>query len=399
MQVYSPHNKKVQPMFIATDSEELDTGKKSSDRFLLTIVIILMMIGLMAVYSSIGYFAETKHTSAGSLMLGHMIKMGIAFFMMLLISKFNYHNLLRLSKPLLVVSWILLIGVALFGTASFGAKRWISVGSFSFQPSSLATVALILHLTAVVEKKMDYIQDFKRSFLPLMFWILTTCALIGKEDFSSAALLLTISLIILFIGRVKVIHIGGLVVLGFLGAVILIGQNPERQKRIDNYIEQVIHVKSDAFALDEGYQSQQAHIAFARGSVFGVGIGKSSQRNFLPAPYNDFIFAIIGEEYGLIGAVLLVSLFSAFLLRGIIVVARNAQDLQGMLLATAFTITVSLFGFINAGVASGLLPVTGLPMPFVSYGGTNMLFAGLMVGVILNISKHNSTKEQRNEAK
>jgi len=239
----------------------------------------------------------------------------------------------------------------------------------------------------MVESKQEYIHDFKKAFLPIMTWILVTCALIGKEDFSSSALLLSITLLILFIGRIKVTHIGGLVAIGILGGMLLIGQNPERQKRIDNYVDQVIHVKSDSFALDEGYQSQQAHIAFARGSVFGVGIGKSSQRNFLPAPYNDFIFAIIGEEYGLIGAVVIMFLFTVFLLRGIGIIARKAPDLQGTLLASSFTITVALFGFINAGVASGLLPVTGLPMPFVSYGGTNMLFAGLMVGVILNVSK------------
>ncbi|TNE74486.1 cell division protein FtsW [bacterium] len=385
MQVFSPHSTK--PGFIATDAEELDAGRKGSDRFLLAIVIMLMMVGLMAVYSSIAYFAETKGSSAGSLLLGHMVKMGIAFMVMILFSKIDYHLLLKFSKIALLVSWALLLFVILFGTASFGAKRWISLGGFSFQPSSLATVALVLQVTTLVVKKQEYIHDFQRAFLPIMVWIFITCALIGVEDFSSAGLLFVITMLILFIGRVKILHIGGLVGLGILGGLLLIGQNPERQKRIDNYIEQVIHIKSDSFALDEGYQSQQAHIAFARGELFGVGIGKSSQRDFLPAPYNDFIFAIIGEEYGLAGGVFLMILFSLFLIRGIGVVARRAIDQQGLMLASAFTLTVSLFGFINAGVASGLLPVTGLPMPFVSYGGTNMLFAGLMVGVVLNVSK------------
>lgn len=390
MQVFSPKSSK--PTFIATDVEEIDAGKKGSDRILLAIVIMLMMVGLMAVYSSIAYFAETKHTSAGSLLLGHMLKMGIAFIVMILFSKIDYHILLRLSRVILLISWVLLLFVILFGTASFGAKRWISVAGFSFQPSSLAVVALILQVSVLVEKKQEYIHDFKRAFLPIMVWILITCALIGKEDFSSAGLLLVICLLILFVGRVRVSHILGLIGIGILGGILLIGLNPERQKRIDNYVEQVIHVKSDSFALDEGYQSQQAHIAFARGNVFGVGIGKSSQRDFLPAPYNDFIFAIIGEEYGLIGALFLMSLFTAFLIRGVVFVAKKAPDQQGMMLATAFTLTVAMFGFINAGVASGLLPVTGLPMPFVSYGGTNMLFAGLMVGVILNVSKKKITR-------
>jgi cell division protein FtsW len=385
MQVFSPHNTKSG--FIATDAEELDSGRKGSDRIILAIVIMLMMVGLMAVYSSIAFFAETKSTSAGSMLLGHMVKMGIAFMVMILFSKIDYHMLLRFSKVAVLVSWALLLFVIVFGTESFGAKRWISLGGFSFQPSSFATVALVLQVTTMMINKQEYIHDFKRAFLPIMVWIFITCALIGVEDFSSAGLLFVICMLILFIGRVKLTHISGLIGLGLLGGIVLIGQNPERQKRIDNYIEQVIHIKSDNFALDEGYQSQQAHIAFARGELFGVGIGKSSQRDFLPAPYNDFIFAIIGEEYGLVGGIFLMILFSAFLIRGVGVVARRAIDQQGMLLAAAFTFTVALYGFINAGVASGMLPVTGLPMPFVSYGGTNMLFAGLMVGVVLNVSK------------
>lgn len=385
MRVFSPH--KTHSGFIATDAEELDLGRKGSDRFILASVIMLMMVGLMAVYSSIAFFAETKATSAGSMLMGHMVKMGIAFIVMILFSKIDYHILLRFSKVAVLVSWALLLYVIAFGTEAFGAKRWINMGGFSFQPSSFATVALVLQVTTMIIRKQDYIHDFKRAFLPMMVWIIITCALIGVEDFSSAVLVFAISMLVLFIGRVKLTHIGGLIGLGVLGGLFLIGQNPERQKRIDTYIEQVIHIKSDNFALDEGYQSQQAHIAFARGELFGVGIGKSSQRDFLPAPYNDFIFAIIGEEYGLVGSILLMIMFSLFLIRGVGVVARRAIDLQGMLLASAFTFTVALYGFINAGVACGLLPVTGLPMPFVSYGGTNMLFAGLMVGVVLNISK------------
>lgn len=386
MQVFSP-NQQV-PQILATQQEELDSGKKGSDRFLLAIVIMLMMTGLLAVYSSIAYFAETKGTSASTLIIGHMVKMGIAFVVMILFSKIKYVDMLRLSKYMLILSWVLLIGVSLFGSSTFGAKRWISVAGFSFQPSSLATLALILQVISLIEKKQDYIKDAKRAFLPIMFWIVITCGLIGLEDFSSAGLLMSICLMILFIGRIPVTHLGGLVLAGVIGGMLLIGMNPERQNRIDNYIEQVIHVKSDSFALDEGYQSQQAHIALARGEFFGVGIGKSSQRNFLPAPYNDFIFAIIGEEYGLMGSSFLIILFTLFLMRGLVFVARKAKDTKGMLVATAFTITICMYGFINAAVASGLLPVTGLPMPFVSYGGTNMLFAGIMVGMILNVSKH-----------
>jgi cell division protein FtsW len=144
--------------------------------------------------------------------------------------------------------------------------------------------------------------------------------------------------------------------------------------------------------LDEGYQAQQAQIAIAQGQITGVGIGKSTQRDFLPAPYNDFIFAIIAEEYGLIGSLGLILIYTLILIRGVVFIARKAPDSLGMLLATACTLMVVMYGFVNAGVASGILPVTGLPMPFVSYGGTSMLFSGAMVGILLNVSKSKRPK-------
>jgi cell division protein FtsW len=145
---------------------------------------------------------------------------------------------------------------------------------------------------------------------------------------------------------------------------------------------------------DEGYQAQQARIAFAMGGFTGLGPGKSVQRDFLPAPYNDFIFAIVAEEYGVLGALLLLGLFVLLLFRGMLRVARHAPDPLGLFLAVGLTTMVVLFAFIHAGVASGLLPVTGLPMPFVSYGGTSMVATGVMVGILLNISRQTHAAAQ-----
>lgn len=376
------------PYILATDSEELDFGKKGSDRIILAAIITLMMAGLLAVFSSIAYFAEMKSTSAGTLLMGHTIKMGIAFIVMILFSKIDYRTILKFSRVALIISWILLLAVILFGNEVFGAKRWLTIGSFSFQPSSLASIALLCHIVVLVESKQDYIKDFQRSFLPIMFWILITCTLIGIEDFSTAGVLMVISVILLVVGRSSVVQISGLFLVALLGGSLLIYSSPERQSRINNFVEQVIEIKADTFALNEGYQSQQAHIAFARGEYMGVGIGKSSQRNFLPAPYNDFIFAIIGEEYGLFGAIFIISIYIVILLRGFVFVARKAEDYSGTLLAVASTLFITIYAFVNAAVATGLFPVTGLPMPFVSYGGTSMLFSGIMAGILLNISKN-----------
>lgn len=353
-----------------------------------------MMFGMLAVYSSIAFFAETKATTAGQLIIGHLVKLGIAFFVMLIASKINYHLLSKFSRIGMVVSLLLLIAVIAFGSEQFGAKRWLNVAGFSFQPSTVATVALLLHVCVLLHEKQDYIKDFKKAFMPILFWVIVTCTLIGIEDFSSAALLLVICLILMFIGRISVIQLGTLVFLGILGGALLIGQSGNRQNRIEQYMAHVKEIPTDEFLQGSGYQAQQAYIAIARGELFGVGIGKSSQRDFLPAPYNDFIFAIIAEEYGLVGAMALILIYTLILFRGIVFIARKAEDNLGTIMAVACTLTIVLYGYINAGVASGILPVTGLPMPFVSYGGTNMLLAGFMAGVLLNISKHNRNRRK-----
>lgn len=374
---------------LGTSPEDIDTRTQGSDRILLMAVVMLMMFGVLAVYSSIAYFAESKSTTAFQLVIGHLVKLGIAFVVMLIASKINYHTLAKFSRLGMVVSLFLLIAVLMVGTEQFGAKRWLDVGGFSFQPSTVASVALILHVCVLLSEKQEYIKDFKKSFIPIMFWITLTCALIGVQDFSTAGLLMGICLIIMFIGRASVFQLGMLIIIAGIGGSILLSQSEVRQSRIDEYIRQIKDIESSEILQGKGYQAQQAHIAIAKGDLMGVGIGKSSQRDFLPAPYNDFIFAIIAEEYGMIGAMSLILIFTLVLIRGVVFISRNAEDTLGALLAIGCTLTIVLYGYVNAGVASGLLPVTGLPMPFVSYGGTSMLFAGLMIGILLNISKHN----------
>lgn len=358
-----------------------------SDRWLLVSVIMLMMAGLLAVYSSIAYFAETKFTTAGALVGGHAVKLVISLLVMVIASKIDYHIIARLSRYALLLSWLFLVIVSIYGIEVFGARRALNIGAFSFQPSSLAMVSLLAYVSWLVYRKQAYIHDFKRAFLPILTWTLITCALISLEDFSSAALLLVMCLLIMFIGRVRVSHLSTLMLVAMIGAGGLLMQSAERQSRVTGYIGQVRHIESEQFQLTSGYQAQQAHIAVARGGLLGVGIGKSTQRDFLPAPYNDFIYAIIIEEYGLVGSGLVLLLYIIILFRGIAVIAKRAPDTLGMFMAVGCTLGITMYGFVNAGVATGLLPVTGLPMPFISYGGTNMLFSGLMVGILLRISK------------
>ncbi|MCC5926625.1 MAG: FtsW/RodA/SpoVE family cell cycle protein [Bacteroidetes bacterium] len=388
--IFSPSHKDKHSFIVDNSSDEVAGRSSYSDRWILVGVIALAIFGLLAVFSSTAYFAELKNTTAQAMLISHLFKVIIAFFVLIIFSKIDYRFVLRLALPMLILSWILLIIVTLYGTEVWGAKRFINVAGFSFQPSSLATVALLAHLIYMIERKAEknILRSFRDTFVPMMIYVTISCALIGIEDFSSAAVLLALSMVVMFMGGVSKIQMGALVLIGVIGGSVLISSSTARMSRVTNYVEQVMHINSDRLESGSGYQSQQAYIAIARGQLTGVGMGKSAQRDFLPAPYNDFIYAIIAEEYGLIGASLILILYTLILLRGVVYVARNARTISGSLLATTFTITFVMYGYVNAAVATGLFPVTGLPMPFVSYGGTSMLFSGLMIGVVLNISKN-----------
>lgn len=391
--IYTSSNSDINSI-LGTSPNEVETKGRKSDRVLLVSVIFLMMFGSMAVYSSIAYFAQGHDTSAGSLVIGHIFKLGIAFFVMLIVSKIDYAQFAKFSRFVVLISWLLLIAVMVYGDMVFGAKRSLSIGGFSFQPSSFAAVALIVHLSVLISEKQDYIKDFKRSFLPIMIWVSITCLLIALEDFSSAALLMGISLFIMFVGRMSVLQISAIILIGLIGGTALIMSTEERQSRVEQYVSQITDINNTNFESAAGYQAQQAQIAVAQGQLFGVGIGKSTQRDFLPAPYNDFIFAIIAEEYGMMGSFVVILVYVLILFRGFAFIARNARDLLGTLLAVGATLMITLYGFVNAAVAVGLFPVTGLPMPFISYGGTSMLFAGIMIGLLMNISKNNRNAKQ-----
>ncbi len=380
---------------MGTTPEEMEIKGRKSDRVLLVCVLLLMMVGALAVYSSIAYFAQSHSTTAGNLVTGHIFKLGIAFFVILIVSKIEYTNLAKLSYFALIISWILLIAVMIYGDLVFGARRSLSLAGFSFQPSSFAAIALIIHLAVLICKKQDYIKSFSKSFLPIMIWVSVTCLLIAMEDFSSAALLMTICLCMMFVGRMSMIQLSAIVIIGLIGGTVLVMSSAERQSRMMQYVGQITEIKNERLESAAGYQAQQAHIAIAQGKLMGVGIGQSTQRDFLPAPYNDFIFAIIAEEYGIVGSFGIVLVFCMILIRGIGHIARNARDLLGTLIALGATLMITFYGFVNAAVATGLFPVTGLPMPFVSYGGTSMLFTGMMVGLLLNISKHSRHNEKK----
>lgn len=367
--------------------------RRPADRAVIWAVLALSAMGVIAVYSAISFLAETK--SGGDterFLFRHLLRVGLALGVAGVMSLINYRWLARLSKVALIGSLGLLVAVQALGAVTNGAQRWLELGPISFQPSDLAKVALILHVAVLLARKQDYIGDVTRGFVPLLVWIAPTVLLIGMEDLSTAAVLSMTMGAMLFVGRVKVLHMAAVGLAGLILAVGFLASSPQRAARMEAWtgIELFASNNSEVeiSGTDENYQADQARIAIAMGGLTGVGPGKSVQRDFLPAPYNDFILAIIAEEYGLVGALLVLFVFVWILGRGFLRVARGAPDPLGLFLATGLTTAVVLGGFVNAMVTCGLLPVTGLAMPFVSYGGTSMLATGAMVGILLNVSRH-----------
>lgn len=357
--------------------------KNHIDIFVFVSVIALLVFSLAAVYSASSTFSFAKQNDFSYFFRSHTIKVLIAFVALILGMNINYQWYKKLTKKVIIVSVILLIFTFIFGTVIKGANRWLSFGTLSFQPSEIGKFALIFHLAFLLEQKADILDNFGKGVSPLLIWTGVIAGLVMMQpSFSAGAMICLISLTIFFVGNVRIKHLL-LVMASIIPILALYAISAQyRLNRILSYFGQ-----SDSADMIN-YQVTQAIIGFGNGAIFGVGPGQSRQRDFfLPESYGDFIFAIIGEEYGFIGATIILAIFVLIMIRGI-KIAKRAPDLFGRNLAVGLTSAITLYALVNTGVASGVFPTTGLPLPFLSYGGTSMLLSAFAIGVILNISKH-----------
>ncbi len=354
------------------------------DWLILLPVAALMFFSLAFVYSASATIAAIRFGSSGTLFWNHAQKVLLGFVLILVFSKIDYHFWKKFSKPILITAIVLLV-IVLFTSPINDVRRWISLGPLTFQPSELAKFAMVLHFAVLLERKQEVIKDFKEGFAPFLLWTGVICYLIIMQpNFSTAAVIYIIALAMLFIGNTNLLHVAA-TTFASLGAaaIYLTATSSYRLNRILAYF-------GDPGTPDKAenlnYQLNQALIALGNGGMFGVGPGQSRQSHlFLPESYGDFILSIIGEEYGFIGILVIISLFILIFWRGMII-AKNAPDNFGYFLATGIIITFAFYVFVNSGVNSGLLPTTGLPMPFISYGGTAVLIYSAAIGVLLNIS-------------
>ncbi len=360
----------------------MDKAKGHIDWWILIPVVALMMLGISFVFSASAAIAESKFGSPDDLFLKHASKVLIAIVVLFVCARIDYHFWMKISKPFMFVAITLLILVLSSGKIN-EVNRWIYLGPFSFQPSEFAKFALILHFAVILTLNQEHIKSFKQTFLPLILWaVLTSCLIALQPNFSTALVIFLIAIIMMFIGNVNIIYLFITLIGGLLATYIYLDVSAGyRLERIQTYFNEQINSISDA-----NYQLNQALIALGNGGIFGIGAGQSRQsHHFLPESYGDFIFSVIGEEYGFVGLGIIILAFIIIFWRGI-KIAENAPDLFGYFLSCAILITFAIYVFVNSGVNCGLLPTTGLPMPFISYGGTAIIIYAAAMGVLLNIS-------------
>lgn len=362
------------------------------------VIFLLSILSILAVYSSTGTLA---YKYQGGNTTYYFVKQGLfivfGFFIIYITHSLPYRYYSRISQLLLIIAIPLLLLTLLLGTNLNEASRWITVPGLgiTFQTSDLAKLALIMYVARMLAKKQENIKGFKDAFIPIFLPILIVCGLIFPANFSTAALLFLTTWVLMFVGRISLKYLFGIIGIGVVSVslFVLIAMQLPKQGRVGTWINRIENfVSGDE---ETNYQAEQAKIAVVTGELIGKGPGNSSQRNFLPHPYSDFIYAIIIEEYGLFGGVLIALLYLVLLYRAVYI-AKRCPGIFGTFLAIGLGFSLVLQAMINMAVSVNLLPVTGQTLPFVSMGGTSILFTSAAIGIILSVSK-GAPNEQLNE--
>jgi cell division protein FtsW len=366
------------------------------DRVIWAVVILLSVVSILVVYSSVITLAY-KHQGGNAMyyLFKHGLIIGMGILLMYLTHKVKFSYYSRLSQIALFISVPLLLFTLMKGANLNAASRWLEIPGtgLTFQTSDFAKLALIAYLARMLAIKQNDINNFKGTFLPIVIPIIVICGLILPANFSTAAALFATSFILMFIGRVPIKHLGilsGSAILFFALFVGFIMLFPHISNRVETWHNRIENFISGEEGTDGNYQAEQAKIAIATGGVVGKGPGQSTQRNFLPHPYSDFIYAIIIEEYGFGMGILIILLYLILLFRGIKIASKSEKNF-GSFLAIGCCFSLVFQAMINMGVAVNLFPVTGQPLPLVSMGGTSIWFTSIAIGIIVSVSKESET--------
>ena len=379
-------------------------NRTKGDKVIWAIVILLTLVSILVVYSSIGSLAYKMNKSTESYLFKQVAFIALGVLIIYFAHRVNYTIYSRVATILFLLSIPLLFYTLKFGSSINDANRWIKlpVINLTFQTSDLAKLALFMYLSKQLSRKQNVIKDFRKGFLPMIIPVAIICLLIAPANLSTALLTGGIGLMLMFIGRVKTRHIllvvgAALIPIIFLIVIANTYYNKEQHKtkelpsvlsvgRIPTWIKRV----QDFMYADKAevsYQVQQANIAIAKGGWFGKGPGKSEQRNFLPHPYSDFIYAIIIEEYGFVGGAIIMFIYLWFLFRSIRLFQRCPYAF-GAFLAVALSFTLVIQAMVNMAVNVNLFPTTGVTLPLVSMGGSSLWFTCFAIGIILSVARN-----------
>lgn len=357
---------------------------KNLARILISIVILLITLGMGIIFSAKGY----------SFFISHVSKIIFALFGFVFFAVIPYKYYRNLSKYFLIAIILLLVYTLLFAPAVKGASRWLDLGLLKFQPSEVAKIFLLMHLAVMIEKKGEMIKDFNGGLKFMLLWIGAVCGLIFLQpNVSTTVIVALTSFVLLFVGGARFLHlgtiVGGVGVIGGAGAMIF----PHSRTRILTFIDSLFEGGS------VNLQVLQSKIALGSGGLFGLGIGHSRQSDlFLPEPHNDFVFSVVGEELGFIGALVILFAYMAIFFVGLLI-AKRAKDNFGQLLAFGLSFTIVSSAFVHVGVGLGLLPTTGITLPFISFGGTSIIIFSISIGILINIAmgtnKHMEMRRSR----
>ncbi|CAM3186261.1 stage V sporulation protein E [Sporolactobacillus spathodeae] len=358
--------------------------RSTPDRLLLFATFALLVIGLVMVYSASVVSASNKFGDALYFLKRQMLFAGVGVALLLAVMKIDYHVWRKYAKIGLGVCFLLLLIVLIpgVGLARGGARSWLGIGAFSIQPSEFMKFALIIYLAKHLTERQNKLDRFARGLLVELSPVLLAFGLIMLQpDLGTGMVLVLTCLTMIFVAGARIKHFLMMGLAGVCGFAALIISEPYRMKRITSFLDPWQDPNYT------GFQIIQSLLAIGPGGLFGFGLGQSRQKyQFLPEAQNDFIFSIISEELGLIGAVFVLLLFCLLLWRGILI-AIKAPDLFGTLLAVGITGMIAIQVMINIAVVTGLIPVTGITLPFLSYGGSSLTLILVSIGILLNISK------------
>lgn len=358
---------------------------KKYNKLLLLAVILISLFGLLMIYSSSNIWAEYKYNDPYKYLKSQAIFLIIGYILMIIISKFPYQNYKKLANIIFLTCNIMLILVLIpgIGTVRNGSRSWFGIGSLGLQPSEFAKLGLIIFTSKYLANNTKELKNIKKGVLPILGVLLLIFGLIMLEpDFGTGVVIVMTIIVLLFISGVKINFFIKIGILGLLGVIILILIAPYRLERIISFINPWTD------PLGSGFQIIQSLYAIGPGGLLGLGFGNSIQKHFyLPEPQTDFIFAIISEEFGFLGVLIISTLFITIIYSGL-KISMRCQDNFGKFLAFGITFGLAFQTILNLMVVVGLLPVTGVTLPFLSYGGSSLLISLINMGILLNIDKN-----------